>query len=105
MIMLRIPVALLLGITLSFTLSAQPKKKKLLAIGAVKGFQHDSVSHALATIEWMGRESGIYDTYIKTDTQLITKQKWGRKPKNLDYFDANPVYTTADLSMCEQQQK
>ena len=103
--MLRIPVALLLGITLSFTLSAQPKKKKLLAIGAVKGFQHDSVSHALATIEWMGRESGIYDTYIKTDTQLITKQKLGGNAKNLDYFDAILFYTTGELDMDEQQKK
>ena len=26
----------------------QPAKKKLLAIGAVKGFQHDATSHGLA---------------------------------------------------------
>ena len=54
----------------------------------MKGFQHDSVSHALATIERLGQESGIYDTYIKTDTQLITKQKLTGNAKNLDYFDA-----------------
>src|SRR5258706_16333624 len=105
MIMLRVPVALLLGITLAFTLSAQPKKKKLLAIGAVKGFQHDSVSHALATIEWMGRESGIYDTHIKTDTQLITNQKLKGNAKKLDHFDAILFYTTGELDMDEQQKK
>ena len=33
-----------------------PPKKKVLAIGEVKGFQHDSTSHALAT---MGRLGGI----------------------------------------------
>ena len=34
-------------------------KKKLLAIGDVHtGYQHDSVSHALATIEQMGRKLG-----------------------------------------------
>ena len=106
MVMLRTTVAILLGITLSFSVSAQPpKKKKLLAIGAVKGFQHDSVSHALATVERMGRESGIYDTYIKTDTQLITKQKLTGNAKNLDYFDAILFYTTGELDMDEQQKK
>ena len=106
MVMFRIPIALLLGITLSFTLTAQPaKKKKLLAIGAVKGFQHDSVSHALATIERLGQESGIYDTFIKTDTQLITKQKLTGNAKNLDYFDAILFYTTGELDMDEQQKK
>ena len=33
------------------TQTQQPKKKKLLFIGEVKGFEHDSVSHAMATIE------------------------------------------------------
>jgi hypothetical protein len=34
-------------------------KKKVLAIGDVHtGYQHDSVSHALATIERLGRDSG-----------------------------------------------
>jgi type 1 glutamine amidotransferase len=48
--------------------------KKVLAIGDVHtGYQHDSVSHALATIERLGRESGLFVTYIRTDAQLITK--------------------------------
>lgn len=51
-----------------------PGKKKILAIGDVHtGYQHDSVSHALATIERLGRQSGDFITYIRTDTQLITK--------------------------------
>jgi type 1 glutamine amidotransferase len=36
--------------------------------------QHDSVSHALAVIERLGYESGIYDTYIRTDSNIISKQ-------------------------------
>ena len=52
---------------------AQPPaqaKKHLLAIGDVRsGFQHDSVSHALATIDRLGYESGVYITYIRTDSQ------------------------------------
>jgi len=35
--------------------------------------QHDSVSHALAVIERLGYESGAYDTYIRTDSALISK--------------------------------
>jgi len=35
--------------------------------------QHDSVSHALATIERLGYESGLWDTYIRTDSNIISK--------------------------------
>jgi len=33
--------------------------------------QHDSTSHALAVIERLGYESGVYDTYIRTDSNII----------------------------------
>src|SRR5580693_9172801 len=78
-----------------------PGKKKLLAIGDTRtGYQHDSVSHALATIERLGYESGAYITYIRTDSQLITKAPVERhdprtpeasvrvNAKNLNDFDA-----------------
>jgi uncharacterized protein len=103
---LHFALAVLLGLTLTVSAPSQPKKKKLLAIGEVKGFQHDSVSHALATIERLGRESGIYDTYIRTDTQLVTKQKLeAGNAKNLTYFDAVIFYTTGELDMDDQQKK
>src|SRR5262245_12673317 len=35
--------------------------------------QHDSVSHALAVIERLGYESGAYDTFIRTDSNIIFK--------------------------------
>jgi hypothetical protein len=54
------------------TQAQQPKRKKLLAIGMSEGFQHDSISHALATIERLGQQSGLWDTYIRTDTQHAT---------------------------------
>ena len=34
--------------------------------------QHDSVSHALAVIERIGYESGVYDTYIRTDSNIVS---------------------------------
>src|SRR4051812_41025646 len=36
--------------------------------------QHDSVSHALAVIERLGYESGLYDTYIRTDSSVVSKR-------------------------------
>lgn len=35
--------------------------------------QHDSTSHALSVIERLGYESGLYDTYIRTDSNIISK--------------------------------
>ena len=74
-------------------------KKKLLAVADVEtGFHHDSISHALATIERLGRESGAYMTMIGTEPQLITKdQIMGQGPRysgrsvnarTLDFYDA-----------------
>jgi uncharacterized protein len=81
-----------------------PKRKKLLAIGAVKGWQHDSTSHALATIEQLGQQTGLWDTYIRTDTQLITKQKFDRNNvRNLDFFDAVMFYTSGELDLNDEQ--
>jgi len=36
--------------------------------------QHDSVSHALAVIERLGYESGAYDTYIRTDSNIVANE-------------------------------
>ena len=98
---------------------AQPAaKKRILAIGDVRtGFQHDSVSHALATIDRLGYESGIYVTYLRTDSQLLTKGKVERhdprtpelganiNAKNLDYFDAIFFMGTGENDMTDQQKK
>jgi uncharacterized protein len=35
--------------------------------------QHDSVSHAMAVIERLGYETGTYDTFIRTDSHIISK--------------------------------
>jgi len=78
-------------------------RKRILAIGETKGFQHDSVSTALATMWKLGKESGLWDTYIKTDTQLITKKKLQGNAKNLDYFDAVYFFTTGELPLDDSQ--
>ena len=80
-----------------------PKRKKLLVIGEVKGFQHDSVSHAMAMFDKIGQESRLFDAYLRTDSQLITKQKLDKNAKNLDYFDAIVFYTTGELPLNAEQ--
>lgn len=81
----------------------KPRKKRLLAIGASQGWQHESISHAMATLWKIGQESGAWETYIRTDTQLITKKKLDGNAKNLDYFDAVYFYTTGELDMNDEQ--
>ena len=48
--------------------------KHVLVIGATKGFEHDSISAAMNAIYNMGRESGLWDTEMRTDTELLTKK-------------------------------
>ncbi len=38
-------------------------------------FEHDSVPDAMAAIYNMGKESGLWDTTMRTDTELLTKKR------------------------------
>ena len=52
----------------------RPAPKRLLAWGDVRsGYQHDSISHAFAVIERLGRESGLDNTWIPHRPKTITK--------------------------------
>src|SRR5262245_3102039 len=55
--------------------SAVRQRKAVLAWADTRNgiAQHDSVSHALAVIERLGYESGAYDTFIRTDSNIISK--------------------------------
>ncbi len=83
--------------------SAAPSKKHILVIGEEKGYRHESVSHAMATIERLGTESGLWDTTLRTDTEALTKKKLEYNAKNLDNFDAVIFFTGGDLEMDAQQ--
>ncbi len=101
---LRALLVVCVAVSLAVGLRAQaPAKKKVLCIGQVKGFQHDSVTYGLANIWKWGQETGLYDTYIRTDCQLITKKKLPGNAKNLDWFDAVVFYTTEELDMDDSQ--
>ena len=91
-------------------------RKRLLAWADVRnGYQHDSISHALATIERLGRERGAYDTFIRTDSQLITKHPitfaagtgiaTGEtfNVRTLDYFDAIFFFGVREIDLSAEQ--
>ena len=80
--------------------------KHVLVIGQTKGFEHDSVSDAMAAIYNMGKESGLWDTMLRTDTELVTKKDLGRNTKTLDYYDAIVfANTTSELDLDDSQKK
>ena len=80
--------AVIILLALSTCALADEKKRNLLIIGQAKGYQHDSISSAMATLYNIGRTSGKWNTVFKTDCTSITKKplKWGTK--NLDAYDA-----------------
>src|SRR5712672_2412859 len=95
----------ILGLLIAATALAQndPPKKRLLVVGQEKGYRHEAISHAMATIERLGCDSGAWETYIRTDTEPLTKKKLEYNAKNLNDFDAVLFYTGGTLEMDDQQ--
>jgi hypothetical protein len=79
-------VAAIAGVMLAA--QATPPRKKVLVIGEEKGYRHEAVSRAMVTIERLGKQSGLWDTVIRTDTEALTKKKLEYNAKNLIDFDA-----------------
>ena len=86
---------------------SQTRKRVLAWADTLTGYQHDSISHALATMERIGRESGAFDLYIRTDSQWITKQPVAlpaRNAHNLNDFDAIFYFGVGD-NLNDRQKK
>jgi uncharacterized protein len=73
----------------------RPGRKNVLAWAPVKnGFAHNSISHAVCLLERLGYVSGLYDTYIHTDSQPITlhglvgSYGQGVMGRDLNHYDA-----------------
>jgi type 1 glutamine amidotransferase len=84
-----------------------PKIKRVLVIGQTKGFEHDSVSAAMVAVYTMGKQTGLWDATLRTDTELLTKEalKTGNA-KNLTTFDAVVfASTTGELEMTPAQKQ
>jgi hypothetical protein len=82
----------------------QAPRKRILVIGEEKGYRHEAVTHAMVTIERLGKETGLWDTVIRTDTEALTKRKLEYNAKNLNDFDAVVFYTGGTLEMDASQQ-
>lgn len=100
---MRYVLALALVLAVVGAAPARERRKRLLVIGQSKGYQHDSISTAMVAFYDLGRGSGLWDTYFRTDCTAITKTplKWGAK--NLDDFDAVAFFTDGDLDMDDSQ--
>jgi uncharacterized protein len=78
--------------------------KHVLVVSQTKGFEHDSISAAMAAIYDMGQASGLWDTELRTDTELLTKKEFKNNGKNLNYFDVLIfASTTGELDMDDSQ--
>ena len=90
---------------LSATVMAQSAapRKRLLVIGEEKGYRHEAVTHAMVTIERLGRDTGLWDTVIRTDTEALTKTKLEYNAKTLNDFDGVLFYTGGTLEMDDQK--
>jgi type 1 glutamine amidotransferase len=105
---MNVRVLTLLALWLSFCGTSlagggERSKKHLLFLGEEKGYRHESVSHAMATVERLGQETGLWDTVIRTDTEVLTKKKLEFNAKNLNDFDAVFFFTAGELDMDAQQ--
>src|SRR5260370_16900611 len=69
--------------------TAEKPKRNLLFIGQAKGYQHESISTAMATLYNLGRSSGLWNTYLRTDCTAITKKPLHGEAKNMHAF--NPL--------------
>jgi uncharacterized protein len=95
---------------------AKTFRKHVLAWADVRnGYQHESITHALSTIERLGWESGLYDTIIRTDSQSVTKSPIQFKTgtgiatgeqflaRNLNYFDAIFFFGVREIDLTPEQ--
>ena len=103
--------------TLLYTARAQAQTEKptvppnrvahVLVVGQTKGFEHDSVPNAMATIWRMGHDTKLWEATLRTDTENITKtdSKKGNF-KSLNYFDALVfASTTGELDLTDDQKR
>ncbi|MEW5983633.1 MAG: ThuA domain-containing protein [Acidobacteriota bacterium] len=116
-----IAIAAVVLLVVSHAPEARPQEpkafqKRVLAWADVRmGYQHDSISHALSVVERLGYESGVYETFIRTDSQPITKKPIEFPPgtgiatgedfiaRNLNYFDAIFFFGVREIDLTPEQ--
>jgi type 1 glutamine amidotransferase len=85
---------------------AAHKVKRVLVIGQTKGFEHDSVSAAMVAVYDLGKQTGLWNATLRTDTELLTKAVLKNNAKNLETFDAVVfASTTGELDLTPEQKR
>ena len=81
-------------------------QRRVLVLGAALGWQHESIPDGMAMVYNLGRDSGMWESYLRTDYGLLTKKDAGVNAKNLDQFDALVfVNTTGEMPLDAQQKQ
>jgi type 1 glutamine amidotransferase len=81
-------------------------KKHVLVVAQTRGWHHGSTSNGMAAFWQMGKESGIWDTELRTDMEWLGTNIARGDAHNIDYFDAVVfVNTTGPFGMDEEQKK
>ena len=81
-------------------------KKHVLVLGFTGGWHHGSTTDGEVMIWELGRESGLWDTEIRTDTKWITNGATGAGDnRNLKWFDAIVAVNTTGVWPLDDQQK
>jgi type 1 glutamine amidotransferase len=94
----------------AFPVGSQAEQKRspktVLILGATRDYQHDSISDAMVALSTVGKASGAWDSYLRTDFAWITKSDAGRNGKNLTAFDAIVlVSTTGPWNLTDEQRR
>jgi uncharacterized protein len=88
------------------TVDPTTPKKHVLVLAFTNGFYHGSTTDGAATIWQLGRESGLFDVDIRTDTKWITKGNAGPgESRNLNWYDAIFAVNTTGVWPLDDQQK
>jgi hypothetical protein len=95
--LLRYVLVMAISLGVANAACAQEKQRRLLVIGQSKGYQHDSISTAMATLYNLGRCSHHCGTFFRTGCTAITKKPLKWEAKNLDAFDAVAFFTDGEL--------
>ena len=96
-------ISLSLGFAASHADEPVKRPRRVLAIGASPGWEHESVPDALVAIYEVGRDSGLWETTVRTDLAYVTKKKPERNARNLDDYDAVFFMTCGDIPLDEEQ--
>jgi uncharacterized protein len=91
----------------------RPERKQVLVWAEMTGggAYHPSANAAMVAIYGLGKQTGLFDTTLRTDSQFITKQTltvqaggrdW-RVGRNLDSFDAIFFFGMREIPLSEQQ--